>query len=92
MSGPKPSHPIVLTESETADVQRLIRAHMSSQALVLRAKIVVTAASHPTWSNAQIASTLHTSDRMVRTWRRCWVETHTLADAPRSGAPRRFSP
>jgi hypothetical protein len=33
-----------------------------------------------------------TSDRQVRKWRKRWVTTHTLADAPRSGAPRRFSP
>src|SRR6266699_1716816 len=31
-------------------------------------------------------------DRQVRKWRKRWVTTHTLADAPRSGAPRRFSP
>jgi hypothetical protein len=28
----------------------------------------------------------------VRTWRGRWVKTHSLTDAPRSGAPRRFSP
>jgi hypothetical protein len=33
-----------------------------------------------------------TTDRTVRTWRGRWVKTHSLADAPRSGAPRRFSP
>jgi hypothetical protein len=27
----------------------------------------------------------------VRKWRKRWVTTHSLADAPRSGAPRRFS-
>jgi hypothetical protein len=29
---------------------------------------------------------------MVRKWRRRWNETHSLDDAPRSGAPRHFSP
>jgi hypothetical protein len=29
---------------------------------------------------------------MVRKWRRRWNTTHSLDDAPRSGAPRRFSP
>ena len=28
----------------------------------------------------------------MRKWRARWVETHSLSDAPRSGAPRRFSP
>jgi hypothetical protein len=33
-----------------------------------------------------------TTDRTVRAWRGRWVKTHSLVDAPRSGAPRRFSP
>jgi hypothetical protein len=28
----------------------------------------------------------------VRKWRRRWSQTQSLNDAPRSGAPRRFSP
>src|SRR6266852_7276139 len=35
---------------------------------------------------------LGTLDRTVRKWRGRWVKPHSLADAPRSGAPRRFSP
>ena len=59
---------------------------------LLRARIVLTAFEQPTWSNNQIARTLGTSDRMVRKWRKRWVETQSLEDAPRAGAPRRFSP
>jgi len=70
----------------------LIRAHTTGQGLVVRAHIVVLAHDHPDWSNQQLAQTVGTSDRMVRKWRRRWVETRSLADAPRSGAPRRFSP
>jgi hypothetical protein len=33
-----------------------------------------------------------TTDRTVRKGRGRWVATRTLADAPHSGAPRRFSP
>jgi hypothetical protein len=29
---------------------------------------------------------------MVRKWRQRWSQTRSLSDAPRSGAPRRFSP
>lgn len=92
MRGPDPKYPIRLTAEEVERLQRLIRAHTSSQAVVLRAQIVVTAHEHPEWSNQQIARAFATSDRMVRKWRGRWTQTQSLADAPRSGAPRRFSP
>jgi transposase len=92
MRGPKPAYPIELTDTQAAQLERLIRAHTTAQTLVVRAKIVLTAAAQPSWTNQQIAEHLGTSDRMVRQWRRRWSETHSLDDAPRSGAPRRFSP
>lgn len=92
MRGPDPSYPIQLSDDEAATLKRLIRTHSTSQALVLRAKIVLTAHEHPAWSNQQIAKSCGTSDRIVRKWRRRWTETKSLADAPRPGAPRRFSP
>ena len=92
MRGPKPHYPITLTDDTAAHLRQLIRAHSTPQAQVLRARIVLTAFEQPDWSNDRIARTLGTSDRMVRKWRRRWLETHSLSDAPRSGAPRRFSP
>ena len=92
MRGPKPAYPIELTHNQALDLRRLIRAHTTAQTHVARAKIVVTAAEQPTWNNQQIAKAVGTSDRMVRKWRRRWSATHSLDDAPRSGAPRRFSP
>jgi len=92
MRGPKPHYPIVLTDDAAAQLRQLIRAHSTPQAQLLRARIVLTSFEQPSWSNTQIARTLGTSDRMVRKWRRRWNETHSLSDAPRSGAPRRFSP
>jgi len=92
MRGPKPTYPIELTNDQAADLRRLIRAHTSAQTQVVRAKIVLTAAEQPTWTNQQIAEQVGTSDRMVRKWRRRWSQTHSLDDAPRCGAPRRFSP
>ena len=92
MRGPKPAYPIELSDNQQLDLQRLIRAHTSAQTQVVRAKIVLTAALQPSWTNQQIAEEVGTSDRMVRKWRRRWSQTHCLDDAPRSGAPRRFSP
>lgn len=59
--------------------------------LAMRARIVVTAHTHPTWNERPIAQPLGVSDRLVRKWRQRWEETHCLSDLPRSGAPRRFS-
>jgi len=92
MRGPKPAYPIELTAEEAKDLQRLIRAHTTPQALAVRARIILSAHEHPEQSNQQIASVVGTTDRTVRAWRGRWVKTRSLADAPRSGAPRRFSP
>jgi transposase len=92
MRGPKPTHQIQLTAAAAEQLRRLIRAHTTAQVLVVRAQIVVTAHDHPDWSNQQIARHVGTSDRMVRKWRRRWCQTARLEDAPRAGAPRRFSP
>jgi winged helix-turn helix protein len=92
MRGPKPAYPIDLTLDEASALRQLIRAHSTPQALLIRAQIVVTAYEQPTWNNQQVAASVGTSDRLVRKWRRRWAETRTLQDAPRSGAPRRFSP
>jgi hypothetical protein len=92
MRGPKPSYPIELSSPEEKDLRHLVRAHTTGQALVVRARIVLTAHEHADWDNQRIAHGVGTSDRMVRKWRGRWVATRRLTDAPRSGAPRRFSP
>jgi predicted transcriptional regulator len=92
MRGPKPAYPIQLTAEEAKRLEHLIRAHTTPQTLAVRARIILRAHEHPEQSNQQIASVVGTTDRTVRAWRGRWVKTHSLADAPRSGAPRRFSP
>jgi hypothetical protein len=92
MSGPKPSYPIGLTEEEKKQLQKQVRAHKTGQDQVVRAKLLVVANEHPEWSNQEIAKAVGTTDRTVRKWRGRWVATHSIADAPRSGAPRRFGP
>jgi putative transposase len=92
MRGPNPRYPIALTVDETQRLEQLVRAHSTPQALALRARIILRANAHPEESNQQIAQSSGTTDRTVRKWRGRWVTTHCLDDAPRSGAPRRFSP
>jgi len=92
MRGPKPTYPIDLTAEEVKSFQQLIRAHTTPQAVAVRARIILRVHEHPEQNNQQIAQAVGTTDRTVRKWRGRWVKTHSLADAPRSGAPRRFSP
>lgn len=92
MRGPKPSHPIELTSEEQKHLRHLVQAHTTGQSLAIRARIVLFAHEHAEWSNQQIAQAAQTSDRLVRKWRQRWAVARSLADAPRSGAPRRFSP
>lgn len=92
MRGPKPSYPIELSQEEEAYLRHLVRAHTTGQSLAVRGRIVLTVHDQPEWSNQHIAQEVGTSDRQVRKWRKRWMQTHSLADAPRPGAPRRFSP
>jgi DNA-binding transcriptional regulator YiaG len=69
MRGPKPSYPIELTAAQAKQLEQLIRAHTTPQALALRARIILRAYEHPEQSNQQLASALGTTDRTVRKWR-----------------------
>src|SRR5260370_3642311 len=92
MSGHMPSYPISLTEAEVKQLQQQERANATGQSVGIRARILLRANEHPQWSNQQIAKAVGTTDRTVRQWRGRWVATHSIADALRPGAPRRFGP
>lgn len=92
MRGPDPKYPIKLTTEQEQQLRQLVKFRRAAQGQVLRAQIILNAHDHPEWSNQQIARTVGCSDRTVRKWRRRWTESHSIADLPRSGAPRRFPP
>ena len=85
-----PLSSLQLPPTEVKPLLQLIQAHRTPQALIRRARIVLAARAHPTWSSKQLAQSLSVNARLVRKWRRRWQETHSLTDLPRSGAPRRF--
>jgi transposase len=92
MRGPKPLYPIVLTIDEEQAFRRLLSSRKAAQGEVLRARILLAVHEHPGWSNVQIATEVGCSVRTVWKWRQRWTEKKSLADLPRPGAPRRFSP
>lgn len=92
MRGPKPKYPIELTTEEEQELRKLANSRTASHVKVIRARILLAAYDHPEWSNQQIAQQAGCTRRNVRKWRRRWVETRSIEDLPRPGAPRRFSP
>jgi hypothetical protein len=92
MQGPKPKYTIRLLENEEQELRQLVNSRKAPQGKSRRARIILAAHDHPDWSNQQIAQGVGCTDRIVRTWRRRWIETKSLEDLPRPGAPRRFSP
>ena len=99
MPGPKPPQ-IVLSEDERAALENLVRAHMSGQALVRRARVVLLAAMG--YSNMDIARLVPMDEEAVGLWRRRWAKWSSiplaevsvadrLADAARPGAVPRLT-
>src|SRR6266566_4140972 len=84
-------HSLQLTSDELHHVKHLVQAHRTPQAVARRASLIEAWHAHPDWSTKQFARALNRHENWVRKWRRRWEATHSLQDAPRSGAPRRFS-
>jgi putative transposase len=99
MPGPKPPE-LVVTDEERRELERLVCAHKTGQALARRARVVLLAAMG--YSNVAIARLVPMGEEAVGLWRRRWVArrgtpldevsvTDRLADAPRPGAVPRLT-
>jgi putative transposase len=97
---PKRATQVILTDQEQEALVQITQRHRSEQQQVRRARIVLAAAQGR--SNAQIARELAIHVDTVRLWRDRWAglagidgETLTVAerlqDAPRPGAPPKFT-
>lgn len=92
MAGRTKTYVITITERERTDLAQLVAARTSPQGLVQRARIVLTCAAHPEWSDDQVAAAVGCSSATVRKWRKRWHATRSLKEAPRSGRPRVYRP
>src|SRR5215203_1977288 len=99
MPGPKPPA-VVLSAAQRRELERLVMAHKTGQALVRRARVVLLAAMG--YSNTAIAEQVPMDVEAVGLWRRRWIAwrgmpldevsvTRRLADAPRPGVQPRLS-
>jgi len=92
MRGRKKTYVVTITDTDRQHLQKLATARTSPRSEAQRAQIVVTCADHPDWSDGQVAAAIPCSSALVRTWRKRWVETRSLKEAPRAGRPRVFPP
>jgi transposase len=82
---------LVLSEDERATLTRWTRRQKSSQALAMRARIVLACADGT--PNTHVAELLGVSRDMVGTWRSRFLARRLegLSDEPRPGAPRKIT-
>jgi transposase len=87
----RPLQRLVLSPSERQRLQEWARRPKTGQALALRARIILGAASGT--SNTGVAEELGVSAQMVGKWRRRFLARRLdgLVDAPRPGQPRKIT-
>ena len=87
----RPTVVIELSDDERETLRRWVRRHRSSQALVLRSRIVLGCAEGGT--NQEVAATERVHPATVSKWRRRFAldRLEGLVDAPRPGAERTIS-
>ncbi len=88
------ARPVSLSPAEHTQLESLVRAHSTPQALAFRCRMILRSAAPDRPSNLQGATEMDCERHTVGRWRQRSL-THGLTglqDAPRSGRPRRFSP
>jgi Winged helix-turn helix len=85
---------VLLDPALREQLQTLVRARSTPQALVFRCRIILRAADDDRPNNQQLATELECDRHTVGQWRERFVAggLASLQDAPRSGRPRSFSP
>lgn len=88
------ARPVSLPPDEHTQLESLVRAHSTPQALAFRCRLILRSAAPDRPSHVQVATEMDCERHTVGRWRQRYL-THGLnglQDAPRSGRPRRFSP
>lgn len=86
--------PINLSADARGQLETLVRARSTPQALVFRCRVVLRAAAADQPTNQTIAQELDCDRHTVGQWRERFAKDGLagLQDAPRSGRPRAFPP
>jgi transposase-like protein len=88
------SAPLDISAEQRQQLEALLRASSTPQALAFRCRIVLRCGHASNPSNLQVANELGCNRHTVGLWRERFREHGLpgLQDAPRSGRPRSFSP
>jgi putative transposase len=88
------ARPVSLPPDEHTQLESLVRAHSTPQALAFRCRLILRSAAPDRPSHVQVATELDCERHTVGRWRHRYLRhgLNGLQDAPRSGRPRRFSP
>lgn len=83
-----------LSREERQQLQKIVNAHSSPQAQAWRCRIILRCARQDRPTNWQVAREFRCDPGTVGKWRKRFAAQRLdgLADLPRSGAPRSFSP
>ena len=88
------ARPVSLSADAHAQLESLVRAHSTPQALACRGRLLLRTAAPEQASHLPVATEMACERHTVGRWRQRYL-THGLQglqDAPRPGRPRRFSP
>jgi transposase len=93
MRGPLPSYQPKFSPAELRKAEEVSRRLQAAHGQVRRAGLVLELARSPAGSSREIGQRLGLHAETVRKWRKRWAtEGFSLADKPRSGRPKSFSP
>jgi hypothetical protein len=86
--------PVTVVTEEQTQLESLLRAHATPQALAFRCRLIRRAAAPDRPSHLRRAAERRWDRHTVRLWRTRYLAQGLagLQDAPRPGRPRRFSP
>lgn len=86
-------HQPQFTEEQLAHARKVAQQQAAPYLVVLRARLTLVLAEHPTLSHAAAAERCGLKYAAVYKWRRRWAtQGWSLEDAPRPGRPPAFSP
>ena len=85
---------ILLSREEKHQLEKIARAHTAPQAQAFRSRLILRCGGKDRPSNEQVATEFACDPGTVGKWRHRFAVHRCagLADLPRSGAPRSFSP
>lgn len=85
---------IRLSREEKQQLEKIVNAHSSPQAQAFRSRLILRCARSDRPTNWQVAQEFGCDPGTVGKWRTRFAADRldSLADLPRSGAPRTFSP